>query len=111
MSDISEEPVIESAGNVFADLGLPTPDERLLKAALAYAIASIITSQHLTQTQAANVLGTDHAKISALTTGRLAGFSIERLLRFLLALDRDIAISIRPKPETRASRVELVEVA
>lgn len=90
-----------SSGNVFADLGLPQSDELLAKAALANQIASIITHRHLTQSEAAAVLGTGQPKVSDLVAGRLDGFSIERLIRFLNALDRDVQIIVTPKPRSR----------
>jgi predicted XRE-type DNA-binding protein len=110
MSHERELAVVESTGNVFADLGLPNPEERLIKAKLAHAISKIVSEKHLNQTQAAKVLGTDQAKVSALMNGRLAGFSIERLLRFLVALDRDVTITVHPTPEGRPGRLELAQV-
>lgn len=86
----------ESSGNVFADLGLPDPEQALAKAELARAISAVIAERHLTQRDAAELLGIDQPKVSALSRGRLSGFSIDRLLRFLLALDRDVQITIKP---------------
>ena len=51
----------------------------------------------LTQMQAASVLKVTQPKISALLHGRLEGFSMDRLVRFLNALDQDVRISVRPK--------------
>jgi predicted XRE-type DNA-binding protein len=90
-----------SSGNVFADLGLPESDELIAKAALARMIASIATHRHLTQAETARVLGTTQPKVSDLIAGKLAGFSMERLIRFLNAFDRDIQIIVSPKPCTR----------
>lgn len=87
-----------SGGNVFADLGLPDADALLAKARLAQRIAEIATARGLTQGQTARVLGTTQPKVSALATGKLAGFSIERLIRFLNALDQDVDIRVTPKP-------------
>lgn len=87
---------IESSGNVFADLGIPDAEDALAKAQLAQAIGTLIAARRLTQGQAANLLGIDQPKVSALLRGRLAGFSIDRLLRFLLALEQDVEIAIRP---------------
>jgi predicted XRE-type DNA-binding protein len=92
-----------SSGNVFEDLGLPKSDELLAKAALANQIASIIVHRHLTQEAAAKVLGTGQPKVSELLSGRLDGFSMERLIRFLNALDRDVQIVVTPKPRSRES--------
>lgn len=94
-----------SSGNVFADLGLPNAEELKAKAALAHQIASIVTHRHLTQVEAARVLGTGQPKVSELLAGRLDGFSIERLIRYLNALDRDVQIIVSPKPRNRARAI------
>jgi predicted XRE-type DNA-binding protein len=91
-----------SGGNVFADLGLPNAEELQAKAVLANQIASIVTHRHLTQVEAAGILGTGQPKVSELLAGRLDGFSIERLIRYLNAFDRDVQIIVSPKPRTRA---------
>lgn len=87
------------SGNVFQDLGFEKPEEELAKSDLAIQIYKIIARRGWTQKKAADVLGIDQPKISALKNGRLAGFSIERLLSFLRTLDRDIDIIIRPKTD------------
>ena len=90
-----------SSGNVFADLELPESDELMAKAALASQIVSIATHRHLTQAQAAEVLGTTQPKVSDLFRGNLKGYSLERLIRYLNALDRDVRIVVTKKPRTR----------
>jgi len=90
-----------SSGNVFADLALPKPDDLLAKAELASKIIEEIQRRRLTQTQAAALLGIDQPKISALKQGKLSGFSIERLMRLLLLLGRDIEISVKGRPRSR----------
>jgi predicted XRE-type DNA-binding protein len=99
MSD--EAKVTPSSGNVFADLGLPNADEEAAKVDLAFEISQIIEERGLTQTQAAEVMGVDQPKVSALVRYRLDGFSMERLYRFLNALGRDIEIVVKPKPKSR----------
>jgi predicted XRE-type DNA-binding protein len=86
--------VHSSSGNVFADLGLPNPDELLIKAELAHQISELISARQLTQTEAAEILGVDQPKISALMRGKLSGFSTERLFRFLNALGSNVEIRI-----------------
>jgi predicted XRE-type DNA-binding protein len=89
-----EMEVHSSSGNVFADLGLPSPDELLVKAELVYRINELIAERQLTQREAADILGVDQPKISALIRGKLSGFSTERLFRFLNALGNNVEIRI-----------------
>lgn len=84
-----------SSGNVFADLGVPNPEEALAKAELAHKIIVLIRERGLTQVQAAKLLGIDQPKVSALIRGRLTGFSLERLMRFLLLFGQDIKITVQ----------------
>ena len=98
----------KSSGNVFADLGLPNAEDRLAKAELARKISEIIAKRRLTQAEAAELLGIDQPKISALARGRLEGFSLERLMRFLNVLGRDVEIVVKPK--TRGRRRASVSV-
>jgi predicted XRE-type DNA-binding protein len=85
-----------SSGNVFADLDLKNPEELLAKAELVQRICEIIAERKLTQIRAAAVLGIDQPKVSALMRGKLDGFSLDRLFRFLNALGRDVEIVVRP---------------
>ena len=93
--------VKKSSGNVFEDLQVTKPAEALAKAELARQIVNIIKERGLTQTKAAKILGIDQAKVSALSRGRLSGFSTDRLFRFLNALGVDVEIVIRKKPKSR----------
>jgi predicted XRE-type DNA-binding protein len=90
-----------SSGNIFADLGFPDAEERMAKVNLAVQINTLIKSKKLTQKQAAELLDIDQPKISALSTGKLAGFSLERLFRFLTILGQDIVINITPKARSK----------
>lgn len=103
--------VVASSGDVFADLGLPVTDEKRTKVQLAVAINHIIEKRHLAQTAAADLLEINQPKISALANYRLDGFSVERLMHFLNALDRDVEIVIRRKPRSRRSARILVTAA
>jgi predicted XRE-type DNA-binding protein len=90
-----------SSGNVFADLELPDAEEMQAKALLSIQIHDIIKKRRLTQAQAAELLGIDQPKVSALIRGRLKGFSMERLFHFLNLLGRDVQIVVSPKSRTR----------
>jgi predicted XRE-type DNA-binding protein len=98
-----------SSGNVFADLNLPHADDLLAKAELAAKIIAEIQRRRLTQSQAAAILGIDQPKVSALKQGKLSGFSIERLMRLVLRLGRDIGITV--KARTRSGSGARLRVA
>jgi predicted XRE-type DNA-binding protein len=83
-----------SSGNVFADLGLPDADERMLKAQLAVQIRRFIEEKGWTQTEAAEAVGLDQPKVSYLLRGRLAGFSVDRLLSILNRLGHSVEVRI-----------------
>jgi len=93
--------VYHGSDNVFADMGLPDAEEMLVKAQLSIKINEIITKRHLTQAKAAELLGIDQPKVSALIRGKLSGFSMERLFHFLNALGRDVQIVVKAKPRSR----------
>lgn len=83
------------SGNVFADLGLPDAEELQTKVQLAVAIKREVTVRRWSQAEAAEVLGINQPKVSALLRYRLDGFSVERLMNFLTALGHDVEIVIR----------------
>ena len=83
------------SGNVFADMGLPEPEEELTKAQLASHIRQVIGRRRLTQIKAATLMGIDQPKVSALLNGRLTNFSSDRLMRLLNALGQDVEIVVK----------------
>ena len=98
-------PIDRGSGNVFADLGIPNPDLALAKAELVQRIRDLIAERKLTQAKAAALLGLDQSKISALVRGRVEGYTMDRLFRFLTALGQRVEITVRPNamhPEERA---------
>ena len=86
----------ESSGNVFADLGLPNPEQELLKARLTLQIHKIVKARGLTQTRAGQLLGIKQPHVSALMRNRAGNFSIGRLIEFLTALGQDVKITVKP---------------
>ncbi len=106
-----EEAVTRGTGNVFADLGYPDAEEWQTKLRLAHAVNEVICRRGLTQAAAAKRLGVNQPKVSALARYKLDGFSAERLMGFLTALDQDVEIVIRQKPRSRAAARILVMAA
>jgi predicted XRE-type DNA-binding protein len=84
------------SGNVFKDLGIPNAEEHLVKAQLVFKIESIIKSRRLKQAEAAELLGIKQPDVSNMLRGEFRQFSVERLLRFLVALDHDVEIIVKP---------------
>src|ERR1700739_2357489 len=99
-----DDKVTESSGNVFADLGFANPEEELLKAKLVREIRGIIKRRKLTQTKAAIMLGLKQPDVSALVTGRVGKFSIDRLVRCLNRMDCRVDVVVRHKPRRTSSR-------
>ena len=108
---MAKNEIDQSSGNVFADLGLAEAEELQTKAQLAHRIGEIIRGRHLTQAEAAEVLGATQPIVSKLMNGQLHGFSLERLVRFLNALDRDVEIVVRRRPRSRDHGQTRVKVA
>ena len=93
--------ITRGSTNVFEDLGYPDAAERQAKLRLAYALNQVVERRGLTQTATATLLGLSQPKVSALKNYKLAGFSVERLMNLLTALDQDIEIVIRRKARSR----------
>lgn len=97
----TKKDLVVGSGNVFADLGYARPEEAAAKAELAHKITKIIDRRKLTQGEAANVLEVDQPKISALKRGKLSGFSLDRLVRFLVLLGSDVEIVVKDQNRSR----------
>jgi predicted XRE-type DNA-binding protein len=100
--------VTKGGGNIFADLGLPNPEQGLLKARLTLQIYRIVKARALTQAQAGAVLGIKQPHVSALMRNRAGNFSVGRLMEFLTALGQDVAITVKPTRKARGG-MEVVE--
>ncbi len=87
--------ITHSSGNVFVDLECTDPVNQLLKAALVARIDGIIRQLGLKQVEAGELLGLSQPDVARLMSGDFREYSVERLLRFLLTLGRDIEIIIR----------------
>ncbi len=81
---------------MFKDLGVPNAEDHLIKAQLVYKIDTLLKRRSLKQTEAATLLGVRQPDVSKMLRGEFRQFSVERLLRFLVALDQDVSIVVRP---------------
>lgn len=107
MSASSKVRIKRGSGNVFADLGRPDAEAHLLKAELVARIDGIIRERGLTQAQAAERLGLSQPDVSRLLRGNFRDYSVERLLRLLMILGRDVAIVIRKPRARRPGRLRI----
>ena len=87
----------EGTGNVFADLGLPDADNHFLKAQIVAELYRLTTERKLTQQKAGTLMGISQPEVSRLFKGHFREYSVDRLMTFLTAFDRDIEIIARPR--------------
>jgi predicted XRE-type DNA-binding protein len=107
----NEATVTRSSGNVFADLGFANSEEELFKAQLVVSLRGMIEDSKFTQKEAAERMGITQPDVSKLLRGRVAGFSLERLLEFVRALGNDIEIRIKKTRSRKGGKVRVLEVA
>ena len=84
------------SGNVFRGLGIPNGEEHLVKAQLVFKIDSIMKSRLLKQAEVAELLSIKQPDVSNMLRGEFRQFSVERLLRCLVALNHDAEIIVKP---------------
>jgi predicted XRE-type DNA-binding protein len=103
--------IVRGSGNVFADLGFDQREasELQVKAELTRQICNRIRAMGLTQMLAAGRLGLSQPDVSKLMNGRHTGYSVERLISLLNALEMDIDIVVRPR-EGRGHRPGIVRI-
>ncbi len=85
-----------SSGNIFADLGLPDAETHFLKAQIVSEIYRLTHERKLTQIRAGELMGISQPEVSRLFKGNFREYSIDRLMSFLTAFDRDVDIVVRP---------------
>lgn len=90
---------VTSSGNVFADLGLVDPEERLVKSKLAAALQRSMIELGLTQTAASTRMGMPQPKLSKILRGRFDGISEAYITEGLRKLGHDVEIRVRPRHE------------
>ena len=87
--------------NVFKDLGIPNADEHLVKAQLVFKIDTLMKARRLKQVEAADLFGVRQPDVSKMLRGEFRQFSVERLLRFLVALNQDVEIIVKPHRDAK----------
>jgi predicted XRE-type DNA-binding protein len=108
LPDGTTEAFTRSSGNIFVDLGLPNPEERLLKAELALEINRLLKSKGLTQSAAASVTGVQQPQLSNILRGKLSGTSVEKLLTIINRLGRRVEVRIGARDVTPELAVTVV---
>jgi predicted XRE-type DNA-binding protein len=97
------------SGNVFKDIGVPNSEEHLVKAQLVLKIDTILKKRGLRQVDAADLFGVRQPDLSKMLGGEFRQFSVERLLRFLVALNQDVAIVVKPhRDRSNAAALQVV---
>jgi predicted XRE-type DNA-binding protein len=98
---MKKKPYTVGSGNVFNDLGLPNAEEHLIKAQLVFKIDGILQRRGLKQMEAAEIFGVRQPDVSKMLHGDFRQFSVERLLRFLVALGHSVEIVVSPRQDTK----------
>jgi predicted XRE-type DNA-binding protein len=107
---MNEDTITHGSNNVFADLNFPDAVERQTKTRLAIAVNEILKERGLKQARTAQIFGVPQPKISALANYRLDGFSVEKLMGFLTALEQDVEIMIRPRTQSGIGSIAVLSV-
>jgi len=107
MAEASQEHILRSSGNVFSDMGLRDAAELGIKVRLGATLNLVVKRKGLTQSDLASALGINQPKVSALMNFELEGFSVGRLMHFLVALGQDVEIVIKSKPTSRPARISV----
>lgn len=98
----------ESSGNVFADLGFRNSKQELLKAKLTIEIYKLLKKRGITQKEAAKLLGTTQAQVSALMRCKPVSVSVGRLMEFLNVLGQDVEVTVKPAGRRKIGDMSLV---
>jgi predicted XRE-type DNA-binding protein len=88
--------IVRGTENIFADLGRPDAETHFLKAQIVSEIYRLTTERKLTQSQAGELMGISQPEVSRMFKGTFREYSIDRLMGFLTAFDRDVEIVVRP---------------
>jgi len=95
------------SGNVFRDIGLRNPEQHLVKAQLMLKIDRLMKRRGMQQSEAAALFGVKQPDVSKMLCGDFRQFSVERLMRFLVALGQDVEIVVKPHRRGSRERAQL----
>ena len=105
------EDITPGSGNVFADIGTPDPEAHAFKAGLVSLMRELIDERGLKKKDVAELWHVDPADVSHVLRGRFRGFSIDRLFRFMMALNQDVEVKVKPRAmSSRTGRLTLRSV-
>src|SRR5437868_11448890 len=104
--------VENGSGNIFADLGLPDAETHFLKAQIVSEIYRLANERRLTQKETGKRIGISQLEVSRLFKGNFREYSVERLMGFLTAFNRDVEIVVRPQKRSgKAGRITFTAAA
>ena len=107
----NSDQITPGSGNVFADIGIPDPEAHEFKAGLVSLMGELIDERGLKKNDVAELWQVDPADVSHVLRGRYRSFSIDRLFRFILALNQDVEVKVKPRARSsRSSRLTLCPV-
>ena len=97
-----KEPIIDSTGNVFADLGFEPGEAAILqmRAKLMSDLRDYIETNEITQTEAAAQLGIAQSRVSDLVRGKWEKFSLEMLISLEARVGRSVTLELASQQGT-----------
>jgi predicted XRE-type DNA-binding protein len=102
----------KGSANIFADLGLPDAKTHLLKAQIVSEIYRLARARGLTQAATGKLLGISQPEVSRMFKGSFREYSVDRLIGFLTAFNRDVEIAVKPgKKGAKGGRVTFTPAA
>lgn len=96
--------LVRGSGNVFADFDVPDANLRQFRAILAAEIVKTLDSEGLTVRDAEARTGIAAADFSRIRQVNFDRFTIDRLMRILDQLNRDVRVKISVAPRVRPSK-------
>ncbi len=94
--------VAEGSGNVWRDFGFADADIRQAKGIIAAQIICVLDERKLSVRKAESLTGFAAADFSRLRNASYGRFSIERLIKMLQALNKDLEVTINVQKRTAA---------
>ena len=102
MTDTEDDlELIHGSGNVWRDFGYPDAEIRQAKGIIAARIIGALEDRKLSTRKAADLTGFAAADFSRVRNANYGRFTLDRLIRMLGTLDRNLEVHVTVEPRTQ----------